>query len=454
MSIRNAGAAIREAREKAGFSREKLSDGICSVQSLYRIETGAAGVSPSTFHALMEHAGVFCEVLPVFANRKDFDCFLALRHVRLQLDAWQTDKAYARLSDVEQMHWANNKFHCQEWLLHHCRLQFRSGKTDHPTVRNLLLEALHITLPNLDVSDFADTLLTVNEIELLILFAQESLYLNDCPVCRGVCRQLSSYIGQSKLSEPEKNLLTGALSVVEVKYLLAVADYAGALEHACNARRQITYYQVDRALLEITFLTGLCYYYNHDMDTASELFLTTLFSADALKSNYAAICSEYLKNNTTFFVSTGIAALESAASASFPVPDCIDPHTLSDGTFDIYSADALPFGSLIHMLRTEQKIPQSTLCKGLCSKSKLSKIENGILQPDLLLAEALLQRLGISERIFSFWGSAKTEQIQNLKFELIFDYNQPLSTQRSLLNQLKNFTDSNDALAKQLYLLN
>ena len=454
MSIRNAGAAIREAREKAGLSREKLSDGICSVQSLYRIETGKAGVSPSTFHALMAHAGAPCEVLPVFANRDDFDCFLAPRHVRLHLDAWQQGAAYAELENVERKHWADNKYYYQEWLLHHCRLQFRSGKADHQAVRKLILEALHISLPDADLSNIAGLLLTVNEIELLILLAQESLYLSDCAGCLLLCRQLSAYISQSKLSEPEKNQLAGALSVVEVKGLIAAEEYQAALEHAKIARDQIIYHFVDSSLLEITFLTGLCYYYNHDTESAFDLFETAIVSAHALKSNYAAICIDYIKYITTGSIPEEIQSLEPIVSPSFSMPVYTDELSLSDGTYDIFSADVLTFGALVHMLRTEQKISQNTLCLGLCSKSKLSKIENGTLQPDLLLAEALLQRLGISEREFSFWGNAQEEQLSHLKFELIYSSNLPLSEQRAILNQLKELSDNNDVLTEQLYLFN
>ena len=78
MSVQHAGTIIREARIKAGLSQEKLSEGVCSTLSLSRIENGTAGVSPSTFQALMAHAGSACEAYPIFANRADFDCFYSL----------------------------------------------------------------------------------------------------------------------------------------------------------------------------------------------------------------------------------------------------------------------------------------------------------------------------------------------------------------------------------------
>ena len=94
----------------------------------------------------------------------------------------------------------------------------------------------------------------------------------------------------------------------------------------------------------------------------------------------------------------------------------INTSDLTDGTYDFFSADVLTIGRLIHELRTEQGLSLTALCQGLCSKSKLSKIENDALQPDVFLTEALLQRLGISERGFTFWGSERESRLYELKF--------------------------------------
>lgn len=53
-------------------------------------------------------------------------------------------------------------------------------------------------------------------------------------------------------------------------------------------------------------------------------------------------------------------------------------------------------GELIGKLRREKNISQSALCHGLCSVQLLSLIERGERIPDILLLEALLQRLGKS----------------------------------------------------------
>lgn len=51
-------------------------------------------------------------------------------------------------------------------------------------------------------------------------------------------------------------------------------------------------------------------------------------------------------------------------------------------------------GKLIKDYRKEQKINQEDLCRGICERSVLSKIENGQIMPDSLQAYTLFSRLG------------------------------------------------------------
>ena len=105
MSVQNAGAAIREARLKAGLTQAQLAEGVCSVLSLSRIENGNAGVCPSTFQALMAHAGAATEAYPAFASYTDFDCFYRLRRALCYLDSWQLTYAFDELNEIEAMGW-------------------------------------------------------------------------------------------------------------------------------------------------------------------------------------------------------------------------------------------------------------------------------------------------------------------------------------------------------------
>lgn len=52
-------------------------------------------------------------------------------------------------------------------------------------------------------------------------------------------------------------------------------------------------------------------------------------------------------------------------------------------------------GELIFFCRKIQKVSQHDLCSGLCSVSTLSRMEHGQIGIPILLAQALLQRLGV-----------------------------------------------------------
>ena len=452
MSVRNAGQAIREARIKAGLSQEKMSEGVCSPLSISRIENGTAGVSPSTFQALMSHAGASCEIYPMFANRTDFDCFYALKHVRFYLDSWQLDLAYEELNKLEQLNWAENKFYYQEWLFLHCNLQFRSGSENHIEICTTLTDTLHISRPAIDLFDFRNLLLSINEVELLIALAQEYFYLQELDTCLAICTQISAYLENAHITYLEKDRLEAEYTIVYTKYLLATRDYDMALKVADEKRHQMVLNSDDGSLLELTFLTGLGYYFTHEIDKALLHFKTVYYSAHAIESCFATICHNYTLKYLNLDFLDELNPLADIPLKSYSVKKAIDTSTLGDGTYDFFSPDALTIGGLIREFRIEQKLAQTTLCQGLCSKSKLSKIENGTLQPDIFLTEALLQRLGISERIFTFWGDARDAKIHELKFKLIHRQHLPKDAFNSYLEALKNLMNKKDVLLKQFYL--
>ena len=51
-------------------------------------------------------------------------------------------------------------------------------------------------------------------------------------------------------------------------------------------------------------------------------------------------------------------------------------------------------GMILKKLRKEQEIGQKDLCRGICSISTLSRIELGVREPEQILFESLITRLG------------------------------------------------------------
>lgn len=449
MSIQNAGTIIREARLKAGLSQEKMSEGICSSLSLSRIENGTAGVSPSTFQALMAHAGSPCEAFPIFANREDFNCFYSLKRARFYLDCWQLNQAYDELTKIENKTFAENKYYYQEWLLLYGKLHFRSGHRDHNYINEILLSALHISRPEIDFSDFRSLLLSQIEIELFIAIAQEALYINNPELCLQICTQISSYLMNSQIAFLEKDILLSEHAIVYAKYLIQNKEYSAALKLLETSKNAMVKLDSCINLHELTFLLGLAKYHVGNTKDALIMFKTAFFSSHSIESCYSTIIKQYLSQNYELILYDESLHLEEIPLVLYEKKQVIDSSHLSDGTYDIFSPSTLTLGSLIHELRIEQNISLQTLSLGLCSKSRLSKIENGTLQPDIVLSKSLLQRLGLSDAVFSFYGSERETMLHELRLKLTFTPSSDVSTRQCYTEELLQLCNENDTFYLQ-----
>jgi transcriptional regulator with XRE-family HTH domain len=217
MSVQDAGKVIRDARKAAHLSQEQLSEGICTTLSLSRIENGSAGVSPSTFQALMARAGVYQEAFPTFTDRTDFECFRALKRAAFYLNCWQLSLAYEELDSVEKLNFSNNRFHYQEWLMLHCRLQLRSGSKEYDKIYETATKALQLSLPALSDSVLPKKLLSVTELWLLIIRAEAALYLGHVKNSITVSQALKNYIEKSSMSLRDEDDLISASIIVLCK---------------------------------------------------------------------------------------------------------------------------------------------------------------------------------------------------------------------------------------------
>ncbi|MBR4026094.1 MAG: helix-turn-helix transcriptional regulator [Lachnospiraceae bacterium] len=449
MAIRNAGATIQHARKIAKLTQTQLSEGICSPLTLSRIENNSIGVSASIFETLMSRIGAYTKAIPCFTSRIDFDCFYTLKQIHLYINTWQLQEAYSLLETVEHQHWANNKFYYQEWLFLHGKLQFYSGCCDHKQNYQLLINALQLTHTNIDLSDFRTLLLSINEIELLTLISRELLYLNQEDLCFRICTQLNDYLNNMRVTYLEKTVLQASVAISLGFYFFNTKQYDKCLDLIEPHRHEVATNNNDMPLLELTFLKGLTLYFQNHIHDAIYLFKTVLYSAHGMYSCYATICFHYLKTHLPDLDIETIFPLEEIPLTAFAEKEFLPQLSLSDGTFDLFSPTALTIGDLIRELRMEQNLGQKILCQGLCSTSKLSKIERNQLQPDVFLIEALLQRLGISERPFTFWANDEDAEFYTLKFKTIHTKYLKKETYLSYIKQMQTFASPKNNLQKQ-----
>lgn len=417
MSIQNRGKIIKSARKKANLSQEQVCAGICSVEMLTQAENGLLSLSASYFDALMSRTGSSFSAYPYYKSRSDFDCFYALKQALFYINSWQFENAYTELGFIEKQNWAENKFHYAEWILLHGKLQFLSDCCHHEKNYAFLLHGLRLTNPDINLLDFSNHLFSITEIEFLLLLAEETLYLKNYEECHSICSQIKQYLSQTHITYLDKERLLAQTALVLTKYNIAINNYDTAFSTIEPHCHQMAVNSEDLQLLRLTFLKGLCLYKKEESETALKLLKTALYSAHAIDSCYATICTNYLKGTTDIDM-----------KALFPLPlSELKNYKTKYHVFLTQNDFAVPptplylsylsLGEIMKELREEQHLSQEIICQGLCSKSALSKIEHNRMQPDIYLTEALLQRLGISERPFEFYGNKQEHEFYTLKFK-------------------------------------
>lgn len=445
------GDYLKKIREQAGLSQEKLADGIINLQSLNRIENNRAGVSPGTFQALTSKCGAPTEAFPLFANWDDFECFYELYKADMWLDSWQIKEAYDCLSKVENREFAGNMIYYQKWLYYQAIIHMRNGDNNYEDIMNILEFALRITKKKMAFDDIKQEFLTVTEIQILSAIAEISFMMEKNNDCLIICSQLMTYLDNIALSYMEKTSLFLGVQKIYILYLLKNKEYNEAMNEATSFRDNSLIQIVEKYIIESAFLLGLTQYVNGEKEEGIHLIKTAYYSGEAIESRFALVANNILKALDITVTEFKISVDDSNKNDSYIMPDINRNITLSNIECDYYADDVVTLGKLILHKRKEQKIPMKILCQGLCSVSALSKIENDTLQPGIFLSRSLLQRLGLSDEPFTFFGSERESRQYSLerRFSGVSRYD--ISNIGILLEEMRQEITENDVIFEQFY---
>lgn len=111
---------------------------------------------------------------------------------------------------------------------------------------------------------------------------------------------------------------------------------------------------------------------------------------------------------------------------------------------------AYNIGLFIKKKREEQHIRQEDLCRGICDKSTLSRIERGKQEPSSGILGVLLQRLGINEDQLAVLLGPKDFEISDLQKEIV-----ALNSQREYekaaekIRRLEQLVEPTDKITQQ-----
>lgn len=171
MSNYNVGDLIRLTRQSLGISQEELSDGICSVQTLSRIENGKVAVKRITYQQLMERMGRNGQKNYSVLSLDEFELLDEMRMAHNLLFRKEYAETQKHLNVLKEKLDKNDIINIQYLKKTDAILNYRNGVISEEEYLKELEDTIALTIPN--YKRFLDKIypFTVEEVRILMNIA-------------------------------------------------------------------------------------------------------------------------------------------------------------------------------------------------------------------------------------------------------------------------------------------
>lgn len=449
MAIYSANEMIRMIRKKSGLSQEEFCDGVCSVQALSNIENGKNGVSPITFEMFISKANINVKPFPCFASEEDFDCFMDLHRANFFIESWQFNNAYKELEKIEEHNFADNKLYYQQWMALNCKILTLSEKCDYAEALKIVKDALNVTISNYEDGFPIQKSLSPTEFVLVVMMADCYINMNRLEEALDILDNLNRLLEYVRISDIESFLRTSETAYLQAKIYLLSSEYEKLLAHSYEWYKRATKYHRSIPIFQFAFMNAIALYKIGDRAAAINMFQEVIAGASLVNSVFINVCEDYIRKETDIakcvyddFIINREKLLLKDVKRHYTAK-------MHDGVFSLAEADVITYGGLLKLLRKRHKLAAEKVCSGLCSKSHYSKIENDKEMPSVILARALLERVGITENLFDFFGNEEEFKYADLSEKIgglsLWD----AENAKNIIDAMEKLKMSSDKLVKQ-----
>ena len=200
------GEVIKRTRQSLGMTQETLSDGICSVETLSRIENGKHVPSRSNFQALMERMGKCGERYLPFIRSDDMELLEEWRDIERTYLKRKYQEVEVMLDMFEHRIDVKNPINFQQIIRMRAINDYERGKINEREKRKKLFDALRCTMPNCKERDFAFNTLSRCEIRILCNIGASYAEEGDLEQAIVLFRKLEQYFSNTVIDRTERNI--------------------------------------------------------------------------------------------------------------------------------------------------------------------------------------------------------------------------------------------------------
>ncbi len=264
MGVYYLGEVIKRTRESLGMTQEELSEGICTPETLSRIETGKRTPNRANFRALMERMGKCGEKYCPHIHAESYERMEEWERI-LRLDqAHRFKDALMELDEFEEKIDLDDRVNRQAVMRLRALCEYHLGKIDVPEYRERLTQSLKITRPDWDGEHLPAGVFTRTECFLFCNIAVSYMYEENLDTALGILRQMQIYFENTRMDENEKRVSEGLLMSNLSDCLGRANQNREALEiETEEIRKYLKHHQAGR-------LSGTLYNYAYDLEVLKE----------------------------------------------------------------------------------------------------------------------------------------------------------------------------------------
>lgn len=206
MGMYNLGQVIKRTRESLGMTQETLCEGICSPETLSRIETGKSTPNRANFQALMERMGKCGERYLPFVHSDDIQLMMEWKRLNQLLAKRQYKELYATLVEYEKNIDMDDKVNRQFVLRMKAISKYYLGEIDVHEKRRMLIEALQCTVPEYHDGMALSNVYSRSEITIMCNIAVSYMEEEELERAMEVLRQVEQYFSVTNMDRDERNV--------------------------------------------------------------------------------------------------------------------------------------------------------------------------------------------------------------------------------------------------------
>lgn len=292
------GDFIRQRRQALGLSQAQVCEGLCEPATLSRIENGSQAPSYRRAIALLQRLGLSDDLYFALVDRDE----MAVQTLREEVlaDAIRFKRAgdeerpqiqasaLEKLAELEQAAKPDDRITRQFILSTRAAI----GSYSPQEQRELVMEALRLTVPRIDLENIQPGLYSMDETTLLNQIAVTYATGGNRRKAIDIYRQLLRYVQKN---HRELSRYAGHFSLIAHNYsreLLLEKRYEEAVEVAELGRKTCVEYGHYQFLPGILDILGCCYYYTGDQEKCREYYRCAYYLYKAIGNEHDRLLLE------------------------------------------------------------------------------------------------------------------------------------------------------------------